>query len=176
MTGRSEIGALVAAMALGGVVFAVQQSHESPATLRGPVGEARAAAPAPAAAKSSFPVARRAVAPDLAARRAALRRRIERHQRAVQRRAAQRQAARRRRARPAPRRHVTALPVVVRVQRPVAAPRPVTIAPAVARPAPRPTPRPVVRPAPRPAPVAKPTPAPKPKPRPSTGVSFVDTG
>src|SRR5436305_1658834 len=33
-------------MALGGVVFAVQQSHEAPATLRGSVGAAQAAAPA----------------------------------------------------------------------------------------------------------------------------------
>src|SRR4051794_41718363 len=115
MTGRSEIGALVAAMALGGVVFAVQQSHESPATLRGPVGEARAAGPAPAAAKSSFPVARRAVAPDLAARRAALRRRIERHQRTVQRRAAQRHAAPPPRAGPAPPRPRPPPPARVRV-------------------------------------------------------------
>jgi hypothetical protein len=170
MTARSELGALVAAMALGGVVFAVQQSHETPATLRGPVGDQRAAAPAPAAAKSSFPVARRAVAPDLAARRAALRRRVARHQRAVARRAAQQRTAG-----PAPRRRVPAVPVVVRVQRPVAAPRPVTLSaprgtapPVVARPAPRP----VVRP----APVVKPKPKPQPKPPPSTGVSFVDTG
>jgi hypothetical protein len=168
VTGRSEIGALVAAMALGGVVFAVQQSHEAPATLRGPVGDTRAAAPAPAAAKSSFPVARRAVAPDLAARRAALRRRVARHQRTVQRHAAQQRAAQQRRARPAPRRRAPALPVVVRVQRPAAAPRPATLAPQVVRPAPRP----VVRPAPRRVVVAKPKPKPKPKP----GVSFVDTG
>jgi hypothetical protein len=167
---RGEIGALVAAVSLGGVIFAVHGSGQSPSTVRGPVGSDRAAAPA--LAPSAFEVAQRSAPaqPDRLA--------IEQHQRAVR----QRRAAHRHRVvrhpvvhhRAAPRRAAPApAPVVVRAAPVVAVrPRPVVVAPR-----PRPVIRPVVRPAPRPV-VRRPAPrpAPKPKPKPAPGVSFVDTG
>ena len=162
MTVREEIGALSVALALGGVLFAIQQADRSPSTVHStPVAERASASfddAAPAGAPTPAPQPARRVA--------------RRHHRPGFGRPTPFT-----RPKPTPRVVVHAAPVIR------AAPvRPVVVAPVVQHSAPvvrRPAP--VVR---RPAPVARrpaPRPAPKPRPRPqrhpaSSGEPFVLSG
>jgi hypothetical protein len=159
VTTRGEIGALAAAVALAGVVFAVQQANTAPSTVGGLTASQRAAL-ALADAPASAPASARRAAPQPARRRArpaVVRHTVVRHKA---------------RAKPKPVRHVAA-PRVNTVPRVVVAP-PVRrrVAPVVVRPQVPIRPRvvPQAKPAPRPAP------KPKPKPKAPAGEPFVSSG